>query len=147
MGTLLPKLPLAHGICKGDQKGCRVKKEKSRKGSGRSPALPFPPGLHPYKLHLPSPEPFLFFLQGPVVAEAAETEGTGCAACSSQEDRELKSLPPSEQDSWTSCHTSHTAPVPEPLHSLLPHPEVQVTFSFSLALYYCQRELCLYITG
>lgn len=46
------------------------------------------------------------------------------------EGREQKTLPPSEQDPWTSCHVSHTAPVPKSIHSLLPRPEVQVTSLF-----------------
>lgn len=41
-------------------------------------------------------------------------------------------------------HVSHTAPVPELIRSLLPRPGVQATVLVSLALHYCQRELCLH---
>lgn len=73
-----------------------------------------------------------------------QTEGTGCSACSSQEARELQTLPSSELDPWTSCHVSHTAPVPEAIRSLLPHASVQVTSPVSLTLHYCWRELCVH---
>lgn len=41
-------------------------------------------------------------------------------------------------------HVSQTAPVPELIPSLLPHPGVQEAVPVLLAPHYCQRELCLH---